>query len=75
MVLSDFLRIADSHLIVGQGLFHMLSHMWLHTEFRLFAVGIGVLLVLLLVLIFMSWDEERWIRVVRIFDFLFRKRK
>lgn len=34
MVLSDFLRIADSHLIVGQGLFHMLSHMWLHTEFR-----------------------------------------
>lgn len=61
MVLSDFLRIADSHLIVGQGLFHMLSHMWLHTEFRLFAVGIGVLLVLLLVLIFMGIRKKLWV--------------
>lgn len=53
----------------------MLSHMWHHTEFQLFAAGVGLLLVLLLVLIFMSWQEERWIRAEKFLDFLFRKRK
>jgi len=75
MVPSDLFQVADSHLIVGRGVFHILSHMWHHPEFRLFAIGIGVLLVLLLVLIFMCWQEERWVRTARYFDSLFRKRK
>ncbi len=75
MVPSDLLQIADSHLILGRGVIHMLSRMWHHTEFQLFAVGIGVLLIVLLALIFMSWQEERWIRAARFLAVLFQKHK
>lgn len=60
---------------MSRGIFYIPSHMWQHADFRLLALGFLSLLLFLLVLIFIVWKEERWTRVVRMFESLFSRWK
>lgn len=50
----------------------MLNHMRQDDGFLLIVVGVLALLIFLLLLIFATWREERWIRTVKFFNSLFR---
>jgi len=54
---------------------HMLNHLRQDNELLLVVAGVWAIFIFLLLLIFATWKEERWIRVVKFFSSRSRRRK